>query len=161
MGRVSSPRPTMIPAKADDDMGAPTKLTEETAKIILEVIGQGAYLRTACQAAGISEDSLILWRKKGEAGEEPYHGFSVALKQAEANNVTRRLARIEAAAIEGNWTADAWYLERRYPDEWGRRVQEQRHSGSIEVTGAREELARKLGAGAAAEAADSDPAEPE
>lgn len=141
--------------------GAPTKFTEETRKTILEVVSQGAYLRTACQAAGVSEDSLHRWRRQGATGEEPFHSFCVALEQAEANSVTRRLARIEAAAENGNWTADAWYLERRYPDEWGRRVQEQRHSGSIEVSGAREELARKLSAGVAAEAADSDPVEPE
>ena len=33
----------------------------------------------------------------------------------------RRLARIEKVAEEGNWQADAWVLERKYPDKFGRR----------------------------------------
>ena len=28
---------------------------------------------------------------------------------------------IDNAAIDGTWQAAAWKLERRYPDEWGRR----------------------------------------
>jgi hypothetical protein len=37
------------------------------------------------------------------------------------------LAKIEKAASDNNWAAAAWKLERRYPDVYGRTVQE--HTG--------------------------------
>ncbi len=45
---------------------------------------------------------------------------SEVLKQ-EAKAIERRIKRIEKAGEEGNWTADAWYLERRYPHLFGKR----------------------------------------
>ena len=48
------------------------------------------------------------------------------------------LAKIEQAANQGHWQAAAWKLERRYPQEYGRTVQNVEHSGTVvqEHTGA-------------------------
>ena len=40
---------------------------------------------------------------------------------AEAKAIERRLNRIDEAGQNGNWQADAWYLERRYPHLFGKR----------------------------------------
>ena len=34
---------------------------------------------------------------------------------------SRRLRQIKEAAQNGDWSAAAWMLERRYPEKWGRR----------------------------------------
>ena len=52
---------------------------------------------------------------------EPYKSFWKEVQLAESEAIMRRLARIEKVAEEGNWQADAWVLERKYPDKFGRR----------------------------------------
>jgi hypothetical protein len=47
--------------------------------------------------------------------------FFEADKKAIAEARIERLAHIELAGSDGTWTAAAWWLERRYPDEYGRR----------------------------------------
>jgi hypothetical protein len=47
--------------------------------------------------------------------------FHDAVKEAEGKATVGWLAKIEKAASEGNWTAAAWKLERRYPNDYGRR----------------------------------------
>lgn len=46
--------------------------------------------------------------------------FSVSIKSAEAEFVEIRVKRIEQAAKAGAWQADAWALERRRPEAYGR-----------------------------------------
>ena len=50
------------------------------------------------------------------------------IREAEAKTALRWLAAIESAIQKGQWTAAAWKLEKRFPEEYGK----QRH----EVTGA-------------------------
>lgn len=105
--------------------GRPTKYQPETVAKITNAIAVGATLTHACSYAGIDLDTLSNWRKK-------YSEFSDAIKEAEGKAVVGWLAKIEKAANDGNWTAAAWKLERRYPHEYGRTVQE--HAGEIAHT---------------------------
>lgn len=107
-------------------MARPSKYTPETAKKITDAIRLGATFGLACQYAGISEDTFARWREK-------YADFAEAVKEAEGAGVVGWLAKIEKAANEGTWQAAAWKLERRYPREYGRTVQEHEHSGRIQV----------------------------
>jgi cell wall assembly regulator SMI1 len=54
------------------------------------------------------------------------------LDAAEGQAVIRWLEQIEHAAMQGNWQAAAWKLERRYPDQYGRHVIQ--HDGQVHVT---------------------------
>jgi hypothetical protein len=66
------------------------------------------------------------WMKKGEsASSGAYVEFLEAVKKAEAEAEALRVSRISKAGKEGNWQADAWYLERRYPERWGKRIQQE------------------------------------
>ena len=87
---------------------------------------RGHPLHTAATLAGIGATTAKDWRTIGdeqlEAGDE--HGshaaFALALKQAEARLVARRLKRIDKAGQRGNWAADMTLLERRFPQDFGR-----------------------------------------
>ena len=46
--------------------------------------------------------------------------FSDSIKRAEAQFVSDQVALIHKAAKAGTWTAAAWLLERRRPEEYGR-----------------------------------------
>ena len=113
--------------------GRPTKLTAETTERICYAIRLGATYAMAAQYGGCSGDVLNDWINLAQTPDHPRHKpahlqFFQALKEAEADGVTKMLAVIDKAAIQdGQWAAAAWKLERRYPADYGRR--------QVEITG--------------------------
>ncbi|MCK9600243.1 MAG: hypothetical protein M0R06_14460 [Sphaerochaeta sp.] len=131
-------------------MGRPSKLSPEVQQTVCDFIAEGAYVERACQAAGIGQSTFFRWLEQGEKETSgPYREFWEATKKAEATAEQERIARIRAAGIGGAvvsrttitkrnrdggetttvtevyqapaWQADAWYLERRYPEAWAKR----------------------------------------
>ena len=108
------------------------KLIRDT---ILELIANGNYIKTACMAAGISEVTYYDWIKKAERcsnsngngrdEDSVYLEFLNRLKIAEAENIGHNVKNIQDAADNDsrNWMASAWILERKYPSEYGRRLE--------------------------------------
>lgn len=138
-------------------MARPTKLTKETKERILQAVQAGNYLDTAAQYAGIDGSTMRRWVAKGEASAaEPYRSFCTALKSARAAAEVRSVALINQAATGGTWQAAAWYLERSYPERWGRTRVEITGSGDqgapIRVEISAEALEAKLRALVAKEA---------
>jgi hypothetical protein len=130
-------------------LGRSTKLTPEIQVLIVKAIKSGLSNLRAAQLSGISEPCFYLWKRRGEEEKAgPYHRFLEALKQAETEFIATALKRIEQAAKGGRqvketkesydakgklterivtvkraapiWTADAWLLERRVPEEFSR-----------------------------------------
>tara|TARA_R100000329_G_C7471374_1_gene166019 strand:+ start:114 stop:542 length:429 start_codon:yes stop_codon:yes gene_type:complete len=100
----------------------PYKLIDEGIRSrLLQAIRLGSYIEHACFYAGIDSSTFRKWRQKAENDIEPYKSFWKEVQLAESEAIMRRLARIEKVAEEGNWQADAWVLERKYPDKFGRR----------------------------------------
>jgi len=124
--------------------GRPTKLTPETTSAILRDLSDGLPRTTACERAGVAYSTLKLWLKKGRAAKAgAYFAFSAGLKKAEADAVARNVATVQRAAAERDevtvkqtvkpdgtretvtttrrvfeWTAAAWWLERKFPEDW-------------------------------------------
>lgn len=98
-------------------MARKTKYTPETVGKLTQAIQMGATYDLACKYAGISHETFAEWRNTKPE-------FLEAVKEAEGRAVVGWLAKIEKAANDGNWQAAAWKLERRYPQEYGRRVNE-------------------------------------
>jgi len=125
--------------------GRKTKLTEERFKQIVNLVKVGNFASVAASAAGISEATYYGWLKRGrEEGEALKEGesgsiffeFLEAIKKAEGQAEARSIMRIQTASEE-NWTAAAWYLERKYPDRWGRKDR-----SKVEVTDSRDVVDR-------------------
>jgi hypothetical protein len=95
-------------------MGRTSKCTPERQERLCHAIELGATYVHACNFAGISYETFRRWMRESQA-------FHDAIKEAEGKATVGWLARIEKAASEGNWTAAAWKLERRYPNDYGRR----------------------------------------
>lgn len=118
--------------------GRPSKLTPETQKRILEALSVGTTYALACQYAGITYATFRRWMVQGEQAKSgKFRDFYDAVKEAEGRAVVGWLAKIERAANEGNWQAAAWKLERRYPEDFGRRDR-------ISITHSVHEEARRL-----------------
>ena len=143
--------------------GRPTKLTPEVQERICQLLKAGNTFRTACEVAGIGYFTGNEWRQRGEGNDpdrpqtDAYAQFAQEVKKAEEEAVARNVALIQKAAANGTWTAAAWWLERKFPAEWGK-VDRHEHTGRgggpIQVQAAIDtekikarivELARELG----------------
>lgn len=103
-------------------MGRKTKLTDEIIQKICTVVAEGNYYKTAALSVGISEATFYNWKKRGEEVKSgKYLEFLELLKKAEAKSEAKYLGVIKDAANDGTWQASAWWLERRYPDRWGKK----------------------------------------
>jgi len=105
-------------------MGRPSKLTPELQEKICGYIAEGNTIENSCAAVGISSGCYRQWMIKGrEQKSGKYFTFLTAVKKAEAK-AQARYVKIIHDASETTWTAAAWWLERKYPAQWGRK---QRH----------------------------------
>jgi len=91
-----------------------SKATPKTIKIILDAIRSGASQRDASALAGISEDTLSLWKKQDSDFSEEMRKKDIQCKMDHIKIVLR--------AAEKTWQAAAWWLERRYANEYTNRV---------------------------------------
>ena len=113
--------------------GRITKLDDERTKKIVELIRAGNYSETAAKASGISTATFYGWMAEGRAAREKTKrlnareksclNFLEAVEKGRAEAEARSVAIITRAAIDGTWTAAAWYLERTIPARYGRRVE--------------------------------------
>jgi DNA invertase Pin-like site-specific DNA recombinase len=102
--------------------GRRTKLTPELVKTFTDSLAEGNAIETAAAVAGISETTYYRWLQAGrEAKGGAFWEFCEAIKRAEAESEAERVRRIRTAGQGGNWQADAWWLERRRPERWGRK----------------------------------------
>ena len=104
-------------------IGRPTKLTPEVTEKICAGIRSGLYLEDAASLAGVDVRSVHRWMARGDDEPDGQHAaFCHAIKKAVSETQVAALGIIRTAAEGGNWTAAAWYLERRHPNLWGRRA---------------------------------------
>ncbi|HZU76708.1 MAG TPA: hypothetical protein VFA70_08085 [Dehalococcoidia bacterium] len=101
-------------------MARPTKFNRERAQRAVEAVRAGNYMVVAARLAGISESTLYEWLERGRAGRAPYAEFAREVERARAEAEARMLLVVQTAA-RLHWQAAAWFLERAFPDRWGRR----------------------------------------
>lgn len=126
MSNTVRPKSKLVPTT-----GRPTKLNDKVQETICDAIRRGHYIKDACALAFISHDTYNIWLRRAEddkaKGESnPYTCFSDALKRAEAEFKDKHLVNIEEAAMRpqpGAWQASGWSLERRFPEQFGKRME--------------------------------------
>lgn len=108
------------------------KLTPEITQQICTLISQGIPNKTAAQTCGICESTFYSWLQRGqEVKSGKYLEFLESIKKAEAQSIADSVQRIKKAG-EKQWTALAWLLERRHPNEWGNKQNiKMEHTGKI------------------------------
>lgn len=100
--------------------GNKSKLTKQLIKKACDLKRKGYTNAQICQACDISESIFYAWQQEGGDREQPLSVELVeGLKKAEAEKQAALLAKIEAHG-ENNWQAVAWYLERMWPERFGK-----------------------------------------
>lgn len=139
--------------------GRPPKFNADIAAQILGYLSDGAHIETVAYLAGIDKDTFYDWAKKGahvrqrmcrdaqleregEYTDEEllYFEFSEGIKKAIATSELSDMKLIERAAIDGQWQAAAWRLERRWPQRYGR--VEKRINANLNATAKPTDLTR-------------------
>jgi hypothetical protein len=122
-------------------------LTEELCEKFCELIRQGAYIEIAAIALGIDPQNVYHWLALGNEVLNPdplYQAFYRAVKSAEAEKEIRALNSLIVMGEGGSvatekimtdpdgtvvrdvtyrpaqWQALAWFLERKYPQRYGK-----------------------------------------
>jgi hypothetical protein len=85
-------------------------MTPERVAIILEALGDGMTQRDASMLAGISEDTLCIWKRTNSEFSEQMGQKAIEYKQ-------KLMKRIEKAG-EKDWKATAWLLERKFKKDF-------------------------------------------
>lgn len=152
-------------------MGRPTKLTPAIAQAIVTAVQVGVPVVQAALLVGVRKPTVLQWLQRGSgthsrAKTTVYVDFVDQIEKAKAEDEARRLARIEQAGQGGSvlyektltypdgrikrearyaepqWTADAWYLERTRPEQYGRR---DRLSVNLQIERVAEQIAAETG----------------
>jgi hypothetical protein len=100
----------------------PTKLTPEVYESILDYLRKGNYFETAAALSGASVDTARDWLRYGRKpdGPELFRRFVADVGVANAEAEASVLAHV-ARLGKRDWVACMTFLERRFPDRWGRR----------------------------------------
>jgi transposase len=124
-------------------MPRPRKLTIGLRERMATAVSAGSSYRAAAQAAGIGESTLHSWLARGRAeqdarrhnpAERAYVLLLQAVEQASAGAEVRAAKMITEAAGT-DWRAALAFLERRDPENWGKRL-------AVEHTGTNESAER-------------------
>lgn len=103
-------------------MARKSKLTEELIKEAYRLVSAGNYIKDIPPILGIDDSTWFRWLSEGEKARSGLkREFYDTVKKAEKDAIARNVALIQRAAQEGNWQAAAWWLERKYFEDWGRK----------------------------------------
>lgn len=105
-------------------MARPTKLTDELQAAIVAEVEVGVRFEDAALVCGIHGNTIYNWIERGEAGEEPFAEFLGAITSARAKAKSSALRNVRAGVLpskepSNDWKAEAWFLERTFPNEYG------------------------------------------
>lgn len=117
-------------------MAAIGKYNPTIVKLIIEVIDKGGTDRDAYTMAGISHQTFYRWISE-------HSEFSEAVNTARLGGKLEALGAVRSA-FKKDWKAAAWYLERKYAEEFARTEKpwsEAKREANEEV----ERLAKELG----------------
>jgi hypothetical protein len=83
----------------------------------------GHTYRAACTLADIGERTFFRWMAEGDGAPEGTlaRQFWQLVRKASTDAIHRNLMVIQHAAKK-NWTAAAWFLERRCPEDYARQI---------------------------------------
>ncbi|HUS90007.1 MAG TPA: hypothetical protein VMW91_11720 [Desulfosporosinus sp.] len=80
----------------------------------------GNTYRATCSYLGIAERTFFRWLSEGENADDGIkRHFWQTIKASEAEVHIRNIIIIQKAA-QSDWKAAAWFLERRFPQRWGK-----------------------------------------
>ena len=100
----------------------PSLLTKAVIERLCGLIEHGLPISYAAWVCDLRPENIKFWIKRGQQPncDELYREFFTRMKKSRAMCQLYWIGRIEMNN-DGNWQRFAWFLERSFPDVWGRR----------------------------------------
>ena len=98
--------------------GRPSKLTREVRDDLTLMLAEGVPVKLAAAATEVSPRSIRRWLHEGDLRERVAEVRATEREEKDAITEARLVVLILRAA-QTDWRASAWWLERRYPQQWG------------------------------------------
>ena len=133
--------------------GLASQISTRCIDTISQALSLGHHPNFAAAGAGINYDTLARWLKKGKGDFDRLEAFGikgiplrdedyslffelyVRVQQALFESQDAPLKAINLAAKSGDWRAAAHFLERRFPKQWGRKLESKvENTGSAPIT---------------------------
>jgi hypothetical protein len=125
----------MTKTKRRRSSGRPTKISDAIQRKMVELLRAGNYYETAAASCGVRAVTERNWRYVGKNAEDAMAAgkdvtaherrcarYLAAVEKARAEAEATALSSIALAGAEGQWQANAWRLERMYPEKYGKRL---------------------------------------
>lgn len=95
------------------------KYTEQTVESIIKSLKEGAGRVNACRHAGVHYDTFLDWMNN-----KPEFSEKILKAENEKNECIKQtcVQRILEASAN-DWRAGAWLIERKFPNEYGKRIE--------------------------------------
>jgi hypothetical protein len=112
-------------------MARPSKLTQEIQQRIGDNIALGLTYRLAAESACVTYKSFNLWMQQGKNSTSGRHfEFYQHIQKCNAEGALKLLERLNEAAKAGDTRICMFILERRFSEDFGRRVYRKTNSVS-------------------------------
>lgn len=110
-------------------MAAPSKLTDEIQRFIVEQVENGVPQEAAALTAGINPGTLYRWKTRGDPDRDGYNQktdrryreFREAVEAARGRAESSYALLVRRAAQGGDTRAAMWWLDRAHPERWAQR----------------------------------------
>lgn len=124
-----------VEKRAPRPPGVKPLLTKKLGREICERVGRGVPKSYAAKASGVALNTVLEWERRGRGEDERPATDTTIWFAAEMEKAVARFVESKVVEISNDeaWQAKAWLLERRFPDEFGRR-EIQRYEGVVDHT---------------------------
>lgn len=129
--------------------GRPSNLTDEVIERTEKGMSEGFGLSTVIEAQSLEPRTARSWKARGDDDlargdvDTIYARFAAAVKRARSKGAMEGLERLRKLGKD-DWKAEAWTLERLYPDVYGQRthvtIQEGGHDDEASLAVEEEDL---------------------
>jgi hypothetical protein len=104
-------------------MARPCKLTPEIQQRIGDNVALGLTYSLAAEAAGITYKTFNLWMNKGKNSKSgEYFEFYKFIRKCNADAAKKCLEHLNEAAKAGDTLVCLWIIERRFSEDFSRRI---------------------------------------
>jgi fumarate hydratase class II len=115
-------------------MSRPSKLSPSITKQIGENIALGLTYALAAEAVGVTYQTFNSWMNKGKNSKSgEYFEFYKFIQKCNADAAKKCLEHLNESAKAGNCTVCMWILERRFSEDFGRRIYKKTNSISENI----------------------------